>query len=245
LTSAGSRENTDVNKKLFAALATILVVIVILAFRPPAFARRLMESTDLVAVFGKRTFSDMVEYLPKGALLTESGQWVIFAPDGDAEFAWAARPRRQADYDAVMRIPAAPFLAAGLDPAKLPDGIVQGQTLVFGLKGTPSGEARPEPGVPAAAFASVMDAHRDSVAYHFQLGHYGIDLGGGNLLEWAADPRENSLDLVFALEPAILEQAGLDKRRVDGWIAGSVIVHDASGRKVEVPKLLKPFDLLK
>ncbi|MDR0362016.1 MAG: hypothetical protein LBJ46_04945 [Planctomycetota bacterium] len=233
------------NKKLFAALAIILVVIVILAFRPPAFARRMMESTDLVAVFGKRTFSDMLTHLPKGAVLAEGGEWVIFAPDGGAEFAWAARSGQRADHVAAMRIPAAPFLAAGLDPAKLPDGIARGQTLVFGLKGTVPGGARPEPGDPATAFASVMDAHRDSVAYHFQLGHYGIDLGGGNLLEWAADPRENSLDLVFALEPSILEQAGLDKNKVDGWIAGSVVVHDASGRKVEVPKLLKPFDLLK
>jgi hypothetical protein len=238
-------------------LALVLAIAVVIAFYPPAFLVRALPATDLVSRFGKRSFANMLTILPEKAVLSEQAEWAewtLTAPDADAAFSWTALPA--SGCDAVLRVDAAPFLAAKLDPERLPPGILQGDKLVFALmaKGadgmamdSDGGEiattATPMPD-PGAAFARVLDTHRDLLAYHYQLGHYGIDVGGGNLLEWAGDPSENSLDLVFALDPGILEQAGLDKNNVDGWIAGSVIVHDALGRKVSVPKLLKPFDLL-
>ena len=111
--------------------------------------------------------------------------------------------------------------------------------------GRPAGQVAVKPeSSPAESFAGLIDANRERIGYHFQLGHFGLDLGGGNLLEWARDSIANSLDLVFVLDPEVFLRAGVDKDKVDGWVFGSVIIHDAaSGRKVEVPKFLKPFNL--
>ncbi|MBL8967094.1 MAG: hypothetical protein JNG85_08795, partial [Spirochaetaceae bacterium] len=73
--------------------------------------------------------------------------------------------------------------------------------------------------------------------------HYGIALGGGNMLEWAKDPAKNDKDLVLVLEPAPLAAAGLDPARVQGWAFAKVETMDAKGAKILVDKLLRPFDL--
>ena len=232
------------NKQRFFIMAIILAVVVVLAFHPPAFARRMLESTDLVVRFGKRTFAGMLTHLSERPALANDSEWVLVAPDGSAEFVWRSFPESGTEYDAALRIPAEPFIAAGLDAEKLPKGIFQDGHLVFALPRASFPDGPSTAALDAeSSFGRIMGAHRDRIAYHYQLGHYGIDMGGGNLLEWAADPRENALDLVFALEPTALERAGVDVNAVDGWTLGSVLVHEPGGRKVEVPKLLKPFDL--
>jgi hypothetical protein len=73
--------------------------------------------------------------------------------------------------------------------------------------------------------------------------HYGVNLGGGNLFEWAKDLAANDKDIVFVLDPAPLIAAGADPARVAGWTFAKVTVDDENGKPLEVDKLLKPFDL--
>jgi F420-0:gamma-glutamyl ligase-like protein len=79
--------------------------------------------------------------------------------------------------------------------------------------------------------------------------HFNIDLGGGNLFEWAKDMEKmgdaggsQDKDIVFALNPEPFESAGVDLENVDGWAYAQVPVH-VDGVPAEVWKLLKPFDL--
>jgi hypothetical protein len=74
--------------------------------------------------------------------------------------------------------------------------------------------------------------------------HYGINLGDGNLFEWAKNLNTNDKDIVFVLNPEPFIKAGVDPNRIEGWIFAKVPVEDEKGRMIEVDKILKPFDLL-
>ncbi|MDR2391169.1 MAG: hypothetical protein LBE84_05770 [Planctomycetota bacterium] len=231
------------NTKRLAVIALVLALAAAVAFNPPAALERTLAATDLVERYAQGSFAAMLAILPEKPAATPEG-WTFSAPDGNAGVTWRSRPGASGAWDVAVSTPAAPFLAAGLDPAKLPEGMFRDGMLVYALPATAADPA-PGPGDPAESFARLLALHRDRVAYHFQLGHFGIDLGGGNLLEWAGDPETNSLDLVFALDPAPLDRAGVDKNKLEGWLAGTVVVHDpASRRKLEVPKYLKPFNLM-
>ncbi|MDR1535452.1 MAG: hypothetical protein LBU64_10205 [Planctomycetota bacterium] len=231
------------NVKRLAVIAVVLALAAVAAFNPPAALERALAVTDLVERYAQSSFAAMLAILPEKPAAEAEG-WRFSAPDGNAGVSWRSRPGAPGEWDVAVSTPAAPFLAAGLDPAKLPEGMFRDGMLVYALPAIAADPA-PGPGGPAESFARLLALHRDRVAYHFQLGHFGIDLGGGNLLEWAGDPAANSLDLVFALDPALLERAGVDKGKLEGWLAGSVIVHDpATRRKVEAPKYLKPFNLM-
>lgn len=238
------------NKIGLAIIALLLIAASVLAFNPPDSLVRLLGATDVTAAYAKSSSAALLASLPDGSEVgpAEDGGWKFSAPDGNAEFTWNWNPSAETAgaYAAAVRTPAAPFLAAGLNPSLMPEGVLRGDELVFGFQpdqaaGASTGAAD---GDPASSFARLIDAFRDRIGYHIQLQHFGLDLGGGNLLEWARDPIANSLDLVFVLDPEPFLRAGVDKDKVEGWIFGSVIVHDAaSGRRVEVPKFLKPFNL--
>jgi hypothetical protein len=84
---------------------------------------------------------------------------------------------------------------------------------------------------------------RGSIGYHGALDHYGVNLGNGNLFEWAKDLDKNDKDMVFVLNPEPFIRAGVNPNQVAGWVFAKVPVDDENGRPVEVDKLLKPFDL--
>jgi len=103
----------------------------------------------------------------------------------------------------MLEIDAAPFIAAGLDPAQLPDNFIFSDGLLtVGSKWgneqlNHNGEA-----TPLAAYQQIVKLKRDSIGYHGALDHYGINLGGGNLFEWAKTLSANDKDIVFVLDPA-------------------------------------------
>lgn len=226
-----------------AAIAVFLLAASVLAFNPPPALVRHLDATDVTAHYAKSSFRQLLTSLPSGAAARAEGEgWTFSAPDDSASFFW--NPEAAAGSQAARIVtPAAPFLEAGLNPSLLPGGMLQDDMLVFGLKADSGTGGALVVGNPAQAFDSLLAAYRDRFGYHFQLEHFGLELDGGNMLEWAGDPVKNALDLVFVLDPAVLEQAGVDANRIEGWILGTVIVHTDSGRKVEVSKLLKPFDL--
>ncbi|MDR1788187.1 MAG: hypothetical protein LBR16_07045 [Treponema sp.] len=168
--------------------------------------------------------------------------WSLTAPDGSARFVWGA-PAQGSGLDAWLAVDAAPFLAAGLSPALLPQAIrAQGGTLVVGTALTPGAPA-PAEDSPLAAFRQIVSLNRQAIGYHAALDHYNVALGGGFLFEWARDPAANDKDIVFVLAPEPFAAAGADLAAIAGWTYAPVTVDDDAGRPVEVYKLLKPFDL--
>jgi hypothetical protein len=85
---------------------------------------------------------------------------------------------------------------------------------------------------------------RTAIGYHMAMDHYGVNLGDGNMFEWAKDMTVNDKDMVFVLNPLPFINAGVDPAGIAGWVLNKVTVDDENGRPIQVDKLLKPFNLL-
>lgn len=224
-----------------------------------ALAISACAGTDVVARVAKTSFEAVVEASGADASWDAgSGAWSLASAGGDlvlvaADFARNNAEGAPADLDrpdVALSLDAAPFLAAGLDPARLSGGSgfdysVEAGRLVLRFE---LGDAKFPAGASASfttAFAELLGARRDVLGYHAALDHYGLDLGGGNMFEWAKDATKNDKDLVWVLDPAALVAAGLDPAAVAGWVFAEVEVMDADGRKRLVEKLLRPYDLIR
>jgi hypothetical protein len=171
------------------------------------------------------------------------GGWSLSAPDGSARFIWSEDYSKSPLYDVMLEFDAAPFLDAGLDPDKLPAGVVYSDGKL--ITGTKLGDIEPRyqgEATPLSSYEQIVRLYGGAVGYHAALDHYGVSLGGGNLFEWAKDLSANDKDIVFALAPEPWIAAGVDPSAVAGWTLAQVTVH-ANGKPAEVDKLLKPFDL--
>uniref|UniRef100_UPI003221A392 hypothetical protein n=1 Tax=Acetoanaerobium noterae TaxID=745369 RepID=UPI003221A392 len=136
-----------------------------------------------------------------------------------------------------------PFINSGLDISKLPEGAIYGDKIILGTdlsdeKLTYNGEA-----TPLDSYKKIVEKSRDSIGYHAALDHYGIDLENGNMFEWAKDISTNDKDIVFVLNPQMFIDAGVNPQEVEGWVFAKVETMDKDGKKIEVDKFLKPFDL--
>ena len=144
----------------------------------------------------------------------------------------------------MIEFDAAPFIAAGLDLERLPENFTffEGMLMVGTKLGQEtlrySGEV-----TPLASYEQIVKLKRPAIGYHGAMDHYGVNLGDGNLFEWAKDMAANDKDLVFVLNPAPFIAAGVDPARVADWVFDKVTVDDANGKPVQVDKFLKPFDL--
>jgi hypothetical protein len=143
----------------------------------------------------------------------------------------------------MLEFDAKPFLDAGLDPEKLPDAIsFYDDMLMVGTKlGNDQLKYGGEP-TPLGAYEQIVKNYRDTIGYHAALDHYGVNLGDGNLFEWAKDMGANDKDIVFVLNPQPFIDAGVDPNAVESWAFAKVTV-DVEGKPAEVDKILKPFDL--
>ncbi|MDR3148242.1 MAG: hypothetical protein LBU00_07700, partial [Treponema sp.] len=139
----------------------------------------------------------------------QNGGWSLTAPDGSTRFVWSRNYAESPRYDVLIEFDAAPFIAAGLDPRKLPDTLsFSGTTIVVGTKlGTETlryqGEATPR-----ASYEQIVRLKRGAIGYHMAMDHYGVNLGNGNLFEWAKDMNTNDKDMVFVLNPQPFLDAG-------------------------------------
>jgi hypothetical protein len=170
------------------------------------------------------------------------GGWFLQAPDGEVRFIWS-KDDSNTTMDALLEVDAQPFIDAGLDIAKLPKGMLVGDKLVIGTD-FGSDEFIYEGNVtPATSFAQIVTHNRRRLNYHTALDHFGIDLSGGNAFEFAKDMTKNDKDIVYVLNPQTFIDAGVDPANVNGWVFAKVETMDQNGKKIEVDKFLKPFDL--
>lgn len=198
--------------------------------------------TDVV---GKVSITSFDTVLKLSEVKTDEmyGGWSLTAPDKTARFIWSSDFKTSAPHDVMMEVDAKPFIDAGLNTAKLPEGMfIDGKIMV--------GQSLGDAAFPASAKASALASYeqlvklkRETVGYHEELDHYGVDLGNGNKFEWAKDLGTNDKDIVFVLDPQMFIDAGVNPAKVTGWVFAKVEVKDAAGKPISVDKFLKPFDL--
>jgi len=222
-----------------------------------AFALNACTGTDLVAKFAKTTFASIVSASGNRVSWSAADSaWSLSSPEGDrlllsADFSRNGMKGVGADMDspdAEFVFDAAPFLAAGLDVAKLPltDGIKYelegGKFMVHFELGSDAFAADAKKSIDAT-FSEIVRTQRARIGYHEKLDHYGIKLGNGNMFEWAKDMTKNDKDIVFVLNPEPFIAAGVDPAKIAGWTFAKVEMKDDAGKTVQVDKLLKPFNL--
>ncbi len=168
--------------------------------------------------------------------------WSLNSPDDEARFVWT-KDFGETEIDVMLEIDAQPFIEAGLDISKLPQEMVSGDKLVVGIdlgyeNITYTGDASP-----IASYKKLVEHYRYNITYHTAMDHFGVDLGNGNMFEWAKDMKNNDKDIVFVLNPQPFLEAGVDPAKLVTWVYAKVETMDEKGNEVEVEKILKPFDL--
>jgi hypothetical protein len=226
-------------KKVFVLRGAGLLALLML----PVFS---CGNLDVVGKDSVSSFDKVLKAAPEALKPDEiNGGWSLSAPDNEARFIWSKNYAESPLHDVMIEFNAAPFIAAGLDTAKLPETITVYEGKI--MLGTKLGEEvlkyRGE-ATPLASYEQIVKLKRSAIGYHGALDHYGVNLSGGNLFEWAKDMSVNDKDMVFVLDPEPFIRAGVNPDKIDGWVFAKVTVDDANGKPVEVDKILKPFDLL-
>jgi hypothetical protein len=214
-------------------------------------------ASDVVAKVANTSFKAVADASGGRVTWSEEDQaWGLSSPTGDtvafsSDFARNTSSGGMADMDkpdVEFSFDAAPFIAAGLDIAKLPkvDGIkyeIEDGRFMYHFelgsdKFGPDAKKSLE-----ATFAEIVRTQRARIGYHEKLDHYGIKLGNGNMFEWAKDMSKNDKDIVWVLNPEPFIAAGVDPTKIQGWAFAKVETKDDAGKTIFVDKLLKPFNL--
>jgi hypothetical protein len=206
------------------------------------FAATACSSLDVVGKTAVTSFEQIVQ----AATITPDDAyvgWSLEAPDQSARFFFSRDLKTSTPHDVMIETDAQPFIDAGLDPARLPAGVLVDGMLMLGQSLGDEAFAEADQKSAEASFAKIITLNRSAIDYHEALDHYGIDLGNGNKFEWAKDRAKNDKDIVFVLDPKLLMDAGVDPAKVTGWVYAKVPMKDAAGKPIEVDKFLKPFDL--
>jgi hypothetical protein len=203
------------------------------------------ENLDVVGKASIDSFDKVLRARPQAITADAmNGGWSLTSPDNEARFIWSRNYAESPLHDVMLEFNAAPFIAAGLDAAKLPDTIAvyDGKIMLGGKLGQEvlkySGEA-----TPLSSYEQIVKLKRSALGYHGAADHYNINLSDGNLFEWAKDMSTNDKDIVFVLNPEPFIKAGADPNKIAGWAFAKVTVDDENRKPIEVDKLLKPFDL--
>ncbi|MDR1060209.1 MAG: hypothetical protein LBL83_03125 [Clostridiales bacterium] len=217
---------------------------------------------DVVGKESVAAFGNVLDAAPGNVSRDEAiGGWALAAPDGSARFAWSENYSNSPSCDIMLALDAQPFIDAGLDTDLLPAGNLPSGSLPDGgisfdgssiLVGAKLGDEAPkydgEP-TPLDAFGQIAALHGGAIGFHAAMDHFNVDLGGGNMFEWAKDMAANTQtgenqdkDIVFVLDPEPFIMAGADPGAIEGWAFSKVQV-GMGANAAEVDKLLKPFDL--
>ena len=201
---------------------------------------------DVVGTDSVKSFDKVLQQIPQLIALDKmNGGWSLAAPDNSVRFIWSTNYAQSPLHDVMLEFDAAPFIAAGLVPEKLPEhfAFYEGKLMVGTKLGNEALKYQGE-ATPLAAYEQIVKIKRSAIGYHAALDHYGVNLGDGNLFEWAKNMAANDKDIVFVLDPAPFIAAGTDPANIEGWLFAKVTVDDENGKPIQVDKFLKPFNLL-
>lgn len=204
---------------------------------------KLLKGLDVVGKQSLNSFKDVTVELADNIKLSEaSTSWILFSPDNSAKFFWSTDFSKTNNYDIMLELTIEPFIQAGLDKNKLPDKMLSNNVIIVGTQLSDEKIAYDGDFSSYESYKKIVELKRNIINYHAELDHYGIDLGNGNLFEWAKDMNKNDKDIVFVLNPEPFIDAGVNPEKVDGWLYAKVSTMK-DGKKVEVYKFLKPFNL--
>jgi hypothetical protein len=199
------------------------------------------KNLDVVGEYSIKSFEELIRISPVTDDI-ENNSWVLTAPDGKSKFIWS-KDFNKTPIDAKIIVDAAPFINAGLNIDALPKGMYYDNNIIVGIDLGEESLVYEDAITPLKSYEQIVKLKRESINYHTALDHYGVNLGEGNVFEWAKDMSTNDKDIVFVLNPEILINAGVKPDKVEGWIFAKVEVMDKYGQKIEVDKFLKPFNL--
>ncbi len=234
-------------RKTSVALGIALIVVAgILSF----IVKTAGGSLDVVGTESVVSFEKILTASADNVVKEENAAWSLEAPDQSVRFQWSGEENSDRSKDVVLQFDIAPFENAGLDIAKLPDYYeMNDSVLAVGTKFGDGKSAGQVASTPLEAYEKVLRKSPDSIGYHTALDHFNVNLGNGNLFEWAKDMQFNRVtkesqdkDIVFVLNPEPLIAAGVDPEKVEGWLYTTVNVGMGAMEK-EVYKFLKPFNL--
>lgn len=202
------------------------------------------SSTDVVGTESVNSFEKVLTAMDNNVAEDEmNGGWALTSPDGSERFIWSKDYSSGQPHDLMLEFDAKPFIDAGLEVGKLPAGILVEDKIMVGSnlgddELTYDGDA-----TPLASYEKIVELYRDRVKYHTDLDHYGVNVGDGNMFEWAKDMGTNDKDIVFVVDPKMFIDAGVDPSKVEGWVFAKVKIDDEDGKPIEVDKFLKPFSI--
>jgi hypothetical protein len=230
----GMKEMKKMKKMIIVMSLSLLLV----------FSLAACGSLDVVGTASVDSFNAVLKEIPDNITDDDmNGGWSLAAPDDSARFIWSKDYSAGTPHDIMLEFDAKPFIDAGLDVTKLPSEMILEDRIMVGT--ALGDEEIPYDGdaTPLASYEKMVELKRGQIKYHADLDHYGVDIGNGNMFEWAKDMGTNDKDIVFVLNPQVFIDAGVDPENLDGWIYAKVNVMDEDGKSVEVDKFLKPFDL--
>ena len=234
------------NKKVMTAIAAGVLVVAGIVFLAVESAG---GSTDVIGKKSVQSYEMVLNAIPDQVRKDDEGKgFTLTAPDNSVRFTWSSASDENSRYDLKLQADAAPFISAGLDTGKLPaDYDVSDDLITVGMKLKEDGSADMDES-PLSAYEGLVKNDRSLINYHGVMDHFGVKLGGGNMFEWAKDletsanGKTQDKDIVFVLEPEPFIAAGVDPEKVEGWIYAPVTVME-HGKKMQVNKFLKPFDI--
>jgi hypothetical protein len=204
---------------------------------------KLLSGLDVVGTRSLDSFKVVTEELADK--ITYDGKWnswALKAPDDSVTFYFSKDFSKSSFHDVMLEFEAKPFIDAGMNTTKMPDNSVFDEMIMVGVKLGDEGITYDGEATPYDTYSKIVELKRNSIKYHAALDHYGIDLGDGNMFEWAKDMSTNDKDIVFVLNPEPFITAGVEPEKVEGWLYAKVPTMK-DGKKVEVYKFLKPFNI--
>lgn len=207
-----------------------------------------LTACNKLDVIGDKSISSFEELLNQNTNLvgldTQYLSWSLVAPDNMARFAWSTDYNMTQSFDAFIEIDAQPFIDAGMDIGILHGGFYAiGDKIITGVDFSNESLSYEGDVTPLESYRYLVEYARDSVKYHSSMDHYGVDLGNGNMFEWANDMSKNDMDMVFALNPEPLIEAGVDPLKIEGWEYTKVEQMDENGKMIEVDRFVRAYNL--
>ncbi|MDR0862637.1 MAG: hypothetical protein LBN30_07705 [Oscillospiraceae bacterium] len=214
------------------------LVIIVLAFAAVIFVVSPVWNIGNLELNGAvRAFKRVLDVI---IVRTDGKENIMVVPNSDVCFVWWSS-------DAHLYVDPVPFIDAGLDIEQIPKSRyisftnkMYGYSNVFWEYGE---EITPDLEWTAIfvvldEFKTLVDKNRSALNYHAALDLYSLDFGGGDMFMWAKDMSANDMDVVFALNPEPLINAGVDPAKVDGWVYEKVQTKGG-----ELYKFLKAYNL--
>lgn len=238
-------------KKNSKIILVILTVVIVVAVFLVVIFKTVGGNLDVVGKSSVTSFEKILNQISNKVSKDDmNAGWSLESLDGSVKFIWSEDYSKSPLHDIMLELDAKPFTDAGLNTSKLPknytayDGKLMVGSKLSSNKSNFNGNS-----TALKAYEQIVKNHRSSVGYHTSLDHFNVNVGDGNLFEWAKDMIKNgstgenqNKDIVFVLNPEPLIAAGVQPNKVQGWVYAQVTI-EINRKPTKVYKFLKAINL--